>query len=238
MLGDDFRTGVNPEHLAPGQATPAHPFPHGAAIAALALGVIAAFVIGWWFATAFIGIESARALIATAVVEWSFAYSDSRPRSQHRRRHQSNLLTIWNCSRKSSPPSKAQQFQSPRLAELRAAIDVRGRSASWRIGRLRRWMELFDSRENFIVRALDAPLMWTVQIAMAIEAWRAENGALIPRWLDAVSEIEALSALANYAWEHPADPFPAIRRRRRFSMPRTSAIPCLPKPGACATVSP
>jgi DNA mismatch repair ATPase MutS len=69
-------------------------------------------------------------------------------------------------------------------------------------------MELFDSRDNFIVRALDGPLMWTIQIAMAIEAWRAENGALIPGWLDAVSEIEALSSLANYAWEHPGDPLP------------------------------
>ena len=46
-----------------------------------------------------------------------------------------------------------QGFQSPRLAALRAAIDVRGKPASWRIGRLRRWMELFDSRDNFIVRA-------------------------------------------------------------------------------------
>jgi DNA mismatch repair ATPase MutS len=52
--------------------------------------------------------------------------------------------------------------------------------------------------------------MWTIQIAMAIEAWRAENGALIPGWLDAVSEIEALSSLANYAWEHPGDPLPAF----------------------------
>jgi DNA mismatch repair ATPase MutS len=43
---------------------------------------------------------------------------------------------------------------------------------------------------------------------MAVEMWRAENGALIPEWLDAVAEIEALSSLANYAYEHPADVFP------------------------------
>jgi hypothetical protein len=207
VLGDDFRTGVNPEHLAAWASTPVHPFPAWHRIAALVLGVVAAFVIGWWFATAFIGIESTRALIATAVVEWSFAYS-IRVRVRNiveainQPAHDLELLSQILATLES------QQFHSPRLTELRAAIDVRGRSASWRIGRLRRWMELFDSRENFIVRALDAPLMWTVQIAMAIEAWRAENGALIPGWLDAVSEIEALSALANYAWEHPGDPFP------------------------------
>jgi hypothetical protein len=207
VLGDDFRTGVNPDHLAAWATTAAHPFPAWRRIAAFALGVVAAFVIGWWFATAFIGIESTRALVATALVEGAFAYSirfriRDIVNAINQPAHDLELLSQILATLES------HQFHSPRLAELRSAIDVRGRSASWRIGRLRRWMDLFDSRENFIVRALDAPLMWTVQIAMAIESWRAENGALIPCWIDAVSEIEALSALANYAWEHPADPFP------------------------------
>ncbi|MGD1073173.1 MAG: DNA mismatch repair protein MutS [Bryobacteraceae bacterium] len=207
VLGDDFRTGVNPENLAAWASAPAHPFPASRRVTASLLAPIAAFVIGWWFATGFIGIQSTRALVATALVEGAFAYS-IRGRIReivkgiNEPAHDLDLLsqilaTLESC-----------RFQSPRLAALRAAIDVRGRSASWRIGRLRRWMELFDSRDNFIVRALDGPLMWTIQIAMAIEAWRAENGALIPGWLDAVSEIEALSSLANYAWEHPGDPLP------------------------------
>ena len=45
---------------------------------------------------------------------------------------------------------------------------------------------------------------------MAVEAWHAENGSQVAAWLNAVSEIEALSSLANYAWEHPGDPFPAF----------------------------
>ncbi len=43
---------------------------------------------------------------------------------------------------------------------------------------------------------------------MGLEAWRADNGPRVAAWLDAVSEIEALFSLANYAWEHPSDPFP------------------------------
>jgi DNA mismatch repair ATPase MutS len=69
-------------------------------------------------------------------------------------------------------------------------------------------MELLDSRDNTFVRVFGPLLLWTTQLAMGVEAWRAENGPRVPAWLDAVSEIEALSSLANYAWEHPSDPFP------------------------------
>ena len=73
---------------------------------------------------------------------------------------------------------------------------------------LRRLIELLDSRENPLVRALGPLVLWSTQVGMAIEAWRAQNGPQVAAWLDAVSEIEALSSLANYAWEHPEDPFP------------------------------
>jgi DNA mismatch repair ATPase MutS len=57
---------------------------------------------------------------------------------------------------------------------------------------------------------------------MAIESWRAENGPQVARWLDAVSAMEALSSLANYAWERPNDPFP------QFSLPASEhrSEPC------------
>jgi DNA mismatch repair ATPase MutS len=53
-------------------------------------------------------------------------------------------------------------------------------------------------------------LLWPVQLAYAVEAWRGQNGAAIGRWLAAVGELEALAALSGYAYEHPGDPFPEI----------------------------
>jgi hypothetical protein len=207
VLGDDFRTGVNPENLASWASTPARPFPAWRRLVAPLLAAIALAVLAWWFGTSFIGINATRALVATVLVEGTFIYTvRSRIRVIAGRigepAHDLDLLSQILAT------LETRQFHSSRLAALRAAIDVSGRSASRRIARLRRLMELFDSRDNFIVRALDGPLLWTVQICMAIEAWRAENGSLIPGWLDAVSEIEALSSLANYAWEHPRDAVP------------------------------
>jgi DNA mismatch repair ATPase MutS len=52
--------------------------------------------------------------------------------------------------------------------------------------------------------------MWTVHVVCDVEAWRAAAGPRIPAWLAAVGEIEALSSLACYGYEHPSDPFPAL----------------------------
>jgi hypothetical protein len=101
-----------------------------------------------------------------------------------------------------------ERFTSPLLTALRAALEVEGRPPSRRIARLGRLVELLDSRDNLALRILGPLLLWTEQLAFAIEAWRRRSGPALRRWLDAVGEIEALSALASYAWEHPADPFP------------------------------
>src|SRR3984957_2326551 len=101
-----------------------------------------------------------------------------------------------------------ERFAAPLLVELRAALDVEGQPPSERIGRLDRLIELLDSRDNLAMRILGPLLLWTEQLAFAIEAWRRRSGPALRRWLDAVGQMEALCALAAYAWEHPADSFP------------------------------
>ncbi len=101
-----------------------------------------------------------------------------------------------------------ERFTSPRLVGLRKALDTRGLPPSRRIGYLNRLVELLDSRDNVAVRLIGPPLMWTTQLAFAIEAWRRTTGPSVRRWLTAVGELGALSSLACYAYEHPDDPFP------------------------------
>ena len=103
-----------------------------------------------------------------------------------------------------------ERFTSPLLVDLRAALDVEGQPPSERIGRLNRLIELLDSRDNLAMRILGPLLLWTEQLAFAIEAWRRRSGPALRRWLDAVGQMEALCALAAYAFEHPADPFPEL----------------------------
>jgi hypothetical protein len=101
-----------------------------------------------------------------------------------------------------------EPFSSARLVVLRNALSTGGVPPSHAIARLNRLMELLHSRDNVFLRVIGPPLLWTTQVAFAIEAWRKKYGPSVRRWLEAVGEIEALSAFANYAFEHPADPFP------------------------------
>ena len=59
-----------------------------------------------------------------------------------------------------------------------------------------------------MVRTLDAPLMYSVQVALAAERWRRAHGHAVRSWVTAIGEIEALLSFATYSYEHPADPFP------------------------------
>jgi DNA mismatch repair ATPase MutS len=69
---------------------------------------------------------------------------------------------------------------------------------------------MLDSRDNPFMKVVGPLMLWTEQLAFAIEAWRKRSGPALGRWLAAVGEIEALGCLAAYAWEHPVDVFPEL----------------------------
>jgi hypothetical protein len=101
-----------------------------------------------------------------------------------------------------------EPFRSPKLARLQESLRVAGVPPHRQIAHLNRWMELLHSQDHLLVRIIGPPLMWSVQVAYGIEAWRRKSGPKVRRWIEAAGEIEALCSLANYAYEHPEDPFP------------------------------
>jgi hypothetical protein len=103
---------------------------------------------------------------------------------------------------------EAEQFESPRLARLRAALDVEGQPPSRRIARLNLLTDLADSRHNQLMGIIGPLLLWNVHLAYAIEEWRRVSGPALRRWLTAVAEMEALSSIAGYHYEHPEYVFP------------------------------
>lgn len=103
-----------------------------------------------------------------------------------------------------------ERFDSPRLVELRAALDVEGHPPSWQIARLNLLIDLLDARRNMIFAPFALVLLWPLQMAIALERWRGRCGPAVSSWLDAVGEFEALSSLAAYSYERPQDPFPEL----------------------------
>ncbi len=103
-----------------------------------------------------------------------------------------------------------ERFSSAKLAALHARIDAPQAPAARVIRRLERLVEAHDWEHNMIFVVPAALLLWSTHLAWAIETWRQRHGRDVAVWLEAVGELEALSSLATYAYEHPDDPYPSI----------------------------
>lgn len=104
-----------------------------------------------------------------------------------------------------------EPFTAPTLARISQSLRTDGTLASRRISQLRRWVEILDSSDHFIIRVLDPVLLWRAQVTMAIERWRQINGSQVTMWLTAVGDFEALSSLAGLRYERPAWILPTLQ---------------------------
>jgi hypothetical protein len=122
-----------------------------------------------------------------------------------------------------------EQFRTEHLKKLRNALDREGLSPSRLIARLNFLIVLLDSRRNLFFAPLALVLLWEIQLAFFIEDWRRKYGRAISGWLRAVAELEALSSLAGYAFEHPNDPFPELSQHSPCFAGQGLGHPLLPE---------
>jgi DNA mismatch repair ATPase MutS len=127
-----------------------------------------------------------------------------------------------------------EQFETPRLQQLRADLNIEGWPASKRIARLERWTDLQASADHLLIRVIRGAVLWREQVAMGIEAWRRRNGQYIARWVRAVAEFEALSSLASLRFERPQWTLPVLLDgephvdARALQHPLMSPAKCVP----------
>jgi hypothetical protein len=101
-----------------------------------------------------------------------------------------------------------ENFTAPKLIALQTAVQRDGIPPSAAVKKLARIVDYVSGRHNLFARILDVFLFWSAQLVFTAERWQQEFGPAIRGWLKAVGELEALTALAGYAFEHPADVFP------------------------------
>lgn len=118
-----------------------------------------------------------------------------------------------------------ESFEAPFLQRL--AGRVRGRTIANRqstiqndvivpsqaMARLKALVNWADSRHNMVIRFLDIPLLYSLQVTFAIDRWRRAHGHAVRQWLESLGQAEALASLSAYAYEHPQDPFPELLER-------------------------
>ena len=106
-----------------------------------------------------------------------------------------------------------EPFRAPMLTGLQAALNRDGMAPSAAIRKLARLVEYIRSRHSLFLRPLDLVIFWSAQLVFVAENWQREFGPAIRGWLKAVGELEALTALAGYAYEQPGDVFPEFARQ-------------------------
>ncbi len=121
-----------------------------------------------------------------------------------------------------------ERVDSPLLERLRDRLRATGRSPADEVRRLARLVEILSSGHNQIFAPVSALLLLGTQLAFAVERWRARCGPVVPQWLAAVAEYEALCALATYTAEHPDHPFPDVIDGPARLDARAVAHPLLP----------
>ena len=121
-----------------------------------------------------------------------------------------------------------EHFSAPKLVELQDSLKSKGMAPSAAIRKLARLVEYLKQRRNPLARLLDVLLFWGAQVVFAAERWQLEFGPQIRGWLCAVGELEALTALSAYAYEHPEDVFPEFEGKAPLFAAEGLAHPLLP----------
>jgi hypothetical protein len=201
-LGQDVGVGVHPEALLKWAESPNRMEPLWIPWLALflaALAVSAAVVWAVW--------DTATPLVLVVVIEAVLTYRLKKPLEEVLH---GTELAFRDLGLLSGVLARveAHTFQAPRLQTLRQELLSSGVPASEAIARLRTLVDRINSRHNVFVRIIDAPLMYSVQVAFAAERWRRAHGGALRLWMEVIGQMEALLALAGYSYEHPTDPFP------------------------------
>ena len=204
VLGEDVGVGVHPEALlkwaeSPNQMKPLWIRWLAPMLAALAISAAVVWAV-WGIATPFVLIVVIEAIL-------TFRLKQPLEEVLHGTEHAFRDLDLLSAV---LARVEAQTFQSLRLQKLRQELLSGGIASSQAIARLRTLVDLINSRHNIFMRIIDAPLMYSVQVAFAAERWRQVYGGAMRLWVNAIGPMEALLSLATYTFEHPSDRFPAF----------------------------
>ncbi|QQS48413.1 MAG: DNA mismatch repair protein MutS [Acidobacteriota bacterium] len=204
LLGSDIRSGIHHEELIAWSAAPPLLTSRLIPILAGLIGAFALVSVVLWLGFGYRQLALAGLLL---IMLFMFRYRNqvSRIISDVERPSRDLFLLAEILGR-----IEKEQFESEALIGLRSALESEGHPPSQQISRLARLTQILDSTRNQFFAPIAFLLLIHAQLAWAIDRWRLKSGKRIGAWLEAIAEIEALDALASYAFEHPHDPFPEL----------------------------
>lgn len=227
LLGADVAGEIHPDGLRRWTRAPAVPFAAWerpvAAIVTLALSAS----LVWW-----LGFGGPADPVLLALLAWVALWFRVRGRAEavlaHVGRPAAEVALLTRLLRR----VEREAFESPALRRLRECFDDADLTASAAVGRLQSVVDLLESRRNAMFAPFAALGFVELHGAAVVERWRHRHAAALPRWLDALAELEALCSLAGWAFDHPDHTFAEIVGEWRGLEAEGLGHPLLPE-GSC-----
>ena len=169
------------------------------------LALLAVVAIVLYFTTALPGYVVALVLAVNGTILWGTAgvAADTHRKTTHSvaalHAYQNMLVSL-----------EQQTFDAARLQQIQKKISHDGVYASREISQLRYILDNFNSRGNMFYHILNVVLMLDVFWLLRADGWKAQLYGDVAQWFDAVSEAEAFSSIASFAFAHPVFTFPTI----------------------------
>jgi len=205
VLGDAIRSGIDPEVAARWGEAPLVKFPAGAPFIAATMAAAVVVTFSLYMASVLTRTPFLAALLIT--LGYGFFLGSRTLQVAGAVNSPARDLAVLA---KLLHRLENDHFEAALLQRLRADLGASGLVASFQIGRLQRLVGRLDWQRNLFFTPIAMAILWSAQIAMAIERWRSLSGRHISVWISAVGEFEALVALAGYSYEHPDDSFPEL----------------------------
>ncbi len=207
VLGEDVGVGVHPDALAQWAESPNRMRPLllrwlAPAMAAVAVAAAAVWAI-WEIATPF---------LAIVVIEAAITYKLKHPLEEvlHGTEHAFRDLDLLSGV---LARVEAHAFQAPRLQALQRELLSNGVKGSEAIARLRSLVDRINGRHNKFVRIIDAPLMYSVQLAFAAERWRQAHGQLVAVVDECCRRNRGAAVAGDLQLRASGGSVPGVRRR-------------------------
>ncbi|MBS2028012.1 MAG: DNA mismatch repair protein MutS [Deltaproteobacteria bacterium] len=204
VLGADVRAELDPRSLEAWGSTTVQPIPGWTRpVAAIVAAIAVAATVGWLGFGQPIWIMLLAVFAERALLQILRARLKSAVEAVERAGADLEILAevLGRVER--------EELSGP-LQRIRDAIFTGSEGPSKAIAELRSLVGLYEARFNQFFIPFNTLLLWEVQVGVSIARWRARFGPRLGGWIRTLGELEALSALAAYAYEHPADVFPEL----------------------------
>jgi len=205
LLGPNYRADLHVENLLTwSECIPNYNVGlHRGIVLSLSLGVVLVFIgflLEWYGLGLVLGMAIVNGIYARVLRDKVYMPL------LHIRRHQQDLALLLEFL----GYIEATSLSSERVTFLRQKLVNQSTKPSQQLKKLVDLLTLDNSTRNQFFAAVSWAVLWTTNIALAVEAWRQCTGKELREWLMAVGEFEALVALSGYSYEHPKDNFPEV----------------------------